>query len=58
MFVEVPDFPNVSVVVDAVSYTPHGKIVDSTEWPTIGSLVEGVVVDHVEHNREIKLRVE
>lgn len=57
MFVRVAEFPNVKFVVDAVSYAPNGEIVDSRKWPAIGSSIEGVVVDHVEHNWEIKLHV-
>lgn len=58
MFIEIPDFPEISVVVDAASYAPNGEIIGSEYWPEVGSPIEGVVVDHVEHNRQVKLHVE
>ncbi|MGX1548543.1 hypothetical protein [Streptomyces adustus] len=57
MFVHVSEFSSVKFVIDAVSYRPNGMVIDPAQWPAIGSSIEGVVVDHVEHNREIKLSV-
>ncbi|MFI1742066.1 hypothetical protein [Streptomyces sioyaensis] len=57
-FVQLAAFPDVTAVVDGISYLPDGKMARRTEWPKAGELIEGVVVDHVEHNHEIKLRVE
>jgi ribosomal protein S1 len=58
MLIRLPDFPEVRAVVDAASYTPTGEIRDSTHWPEVGMPIEAVVVDHAEHNRQIKLRVD
>lgn len=58
MFVAVAEFPDVTVTVDAASYAPKGEITSAEQWPPIGSPIEGVVVDHVEHNHQVKLRVE
>ncbi|MFF3742651.1 hypothetical protein [Streptomyces kronopolitis] len=57
-FVQLSKFPDVAAVVDAISYLPCGQMAPRAEWPAIGETIEGTVVDHVEHNHEIKLRVE
>lgn len=57
-FVRLSEFPEVTAVVDAISNLPHGQTTPRTEWPVTGEMIEGTVVDHVEHNHEIKLRVE
>lgn len=48
------DVPDVASVVDAISYRPRG---DQAELPDPGARVHGVVVDHAEHNWQIKVRV-
>ncbi|GAA0466272.1 hypothetical protein GCM10009544_30690 [Streptomyces stramineus] len=57
-FVKFSDFPDAVAVVDAIAYLPHGAPVAPTAWPAPGNHVAAKVVDHSEHNRQIKLRVE
>ncbi|MFB6606206.1 RNA-binding protein [Streptomyces noursei] len=56
-FVEITDFPEVAAVVDGISYFRAGEVADLADWPAVGDVIQGVVVDHVEHNRQVKLRV-
>ncbi|WP_144440901.1 RNA-binding protein [Streptomyces roseifaciens] len=56
-FVTIPGCP-ATAVVDAIAYKPHGIPVNPTQWPAIGITFEATIADHVEHNRQIKLRVD
>ncbi|GHF30439.1 RNA-binding protein [Streptomyces morookaense] len=56
-FVKLPGNPDAVAVVDAISYIPHGVPVDAALWPKPGQKISAEVVDHAEHNRQIKLRV-
>ncbi|PBC70647.1 RHS repeat-associated protein [Streptomyces sp. TLI_235] len=57
MFVKIPGHAGVAAVVDAISYYPDRDPVHPDSWPAVGDSVEGVVSEHSEHNRQIKLRV-
>ncbi|MEW1914246.1 hypothetical protein AB0442_38530 [Kitasatospora sp. NPDC085895] len=57
MFVEIPGHAGVAAVVDAISYHPDRDPVPPESWPAVGETVEGVVSEHSEHNRQLKLRV-
>jgi ribosomal protein S1 len=57
IFVKIPEVPDARAVVDAISFRPGGEIVDPEQWPAPGEAFQAVVVDHVEHNCQIKLRV-
>jgi ribosomal protein S1 len=57
MFVQVPEVPDARVLIDAIAYLPSGGPVDPEQWPKPGETVDAVVVDHVENDREVKLRV-
>ncbi|MEV5774365.1 hypothetical protein AB0L49_24410 [Streptomyces antimycoticus] len=57
IFVKLDDFPDVPAVVDAISYLPDDAPVDPEDWPVEGEVLTATVVDHAEHNRQIKLRV-
>jgi ribosomal protein S1 len=55
--VRLDEFPTVPAVVDVVDYRPRGAAVAAEHWPEEGTLIEAVVVDHTEFNRQVKLRI-
>lgn len=49
MFVRLPGTPNVSAVIDAITYRPGGEdVLDHSRWPAEGAKITAVVADHVE----------
>jgi hypothetical protein len=64
-FVTLDQLPEVRAIVELPNYRPRGAVpsfgpdgsVASLDppYPPIGTRVEAVVVDHVEHNRQIRL---
>lgn len=58
MFVELPADPTASAFIDLASYHPGGQeVVDHTQWPSEGEAIDAIVADHVDRNRQIRLRV-
>ena len=57
VFVKMDEAPEVVAIVEINNYRPHGGPVSPDELPAVGDRVEGVVVDHAEFNRQIRLRV-
>lgn len=49
--------PSLNAVVDLISYCPDGEVGRPDEWPANGEVFRAVVVDHVHHNRQLKLHV-
>ena len=58
MLVQLPGFPEVPAVTDALSYRPNGQdVFDHSRRPHEGDTVEAVVADHVDRRRQVRLRV-
>jgi len=59
LFVKLPGLDGVTGVIEIVDYRPGGIDIAGTEaLPGPGALIDdAVVIEHTEHNREIKLRV-
>ncbi|MGW0289283.1 hypothetical protein [Streptomyces tuirus] len=58
MVVDLDGHPGVLAVVDAASFLSDGVVAPQTDWPGVGSALAARVIDHSEHNRQVKLRVE
>jgi ribosomal protein S1 len=57
VFLEVEDLPEVTVFVDVVSYNPGNSASEPVQLPEVGEPVEGVVVQHVDRDRQVRVRV-
>ncbi|WP_328670902.1 hypothetical protein [Streptomyces sp. NBC_00328] len=61
VFLELDDAPGVNGFLDLVSYNPDGTLNDPeippVPLPQVGDRVEGVVADHVDRDRQIRIRV-
>jgi hypothetical protein len=58
MFVELRGYPQASALIDALSFRPGDRDVwDHSEWPEVGSTVRAIVAEHVDRNRQVRLRV-
>jgi len=55
--VKMYEAPDVVVIVEVNNYRPRGRAVSLEEPPAVGDRIVGVVVDHAEFNRQIRLRV-
>lgn len=60
-FLELDAAPGVTGFLDLVSYNPGGTLNDPEvpppELPCVGDRVEGAVADHVDRDRQIRIRV-
>ncbi|MFD1145581.1 RNA-binding protein [Saccharothrix hoggarensis] len=57
IFVDLAEAPGANAVLDGIDYRPGGEPVGPDGWPPKGAPIEAVVVDHVDENRQLKLRV-
>ncbi|MGW7102527.1 hypothetical protein [Streptomyces sp. NPDC054838] len=57
VFLEIEQDPAVKVFMDVASYAPDTNPGDVVPLPPVGSIVEGVVVDHVDRDQQIRIRV-
>ncbi|MFB9907478.1 hypothetical protein [Allokutzneria oryzae] len=57
LIVDVADAPNVKFVADAIDVRGRGGEVIGVDGFRVGDVVAGVIVDHVAHNLEIKMRI-
>lgn len=57
VFLEVDDLPEATVFVDVVSYNPGDVVSKPVRLPEVGESVEGIVVQYVERDRQVRVRV-
>ncbi|MGZ3142266.1 hypothetical protein ACVDFE_09780 [Lentzea chajnantorensis] len=57
LFLTFDEVPNATGFVDALSYRPQGVSLSPEELPEAGSRIRGLVVEHSEHNKQIRVRV-
>ena len=58
LVIDLDGHPGVLAVVDAASFLSGGAVAPQSDWPGVGSALGARVIDHSEHNRQVKLRVE
>jgi len=56
-FVTLNDAPQVSAIVDIISYRPGGDSLGPEHWPSVGEEVEATVADLRADSRQVRLRI-
>ncbi|MER7462022.1 hypothetical protein [Streptomyces sp. NPDC097981] len=57
VFVSIAQEPGVKVFMDIASYAPNEASGEETSLPEVGEKIEGTVVDHVDRDQQIRIRV-
>jgi len=56
-FVKLDDHPDIRAIVEINNYRPYGSPVPPEGLPPTGARVDAIVVDHVEVNHQVRLRM-